>query len=370
VGVYMSSYYTVKCSKYVDYDKILKFNYENLKLNGNTKLDYINIKLEDVCYSNCEFKNMNFENNCFSNVIFINCKFINCRFIRGKINLRNFLEFNNCILDKIYINNCNFSSLYIKECSLYKVDFKNSFMKGCNFVRNSYDEVRFIDNCNLMDCIIKDMEGTMDIKFINEKSYTKLNYGSYIGKFNYKDMKKNNTCRNNKKSSNCICNCNYLNISFSYMDFGEQYLRNHVGGRYGRCFYQSKLAFHRTLKGRKKFYSSVANIVCGYGEKPYRSFMLSLIIILIFALLYMITGINCSSGVIGISGLAGDFSVKMLFKNIIYCIHFSLVTFSTVGYGDLLPYNMMGVILSSIEILIGIIMIGILTSTLVRKMTR
>jgi len=30
----------------------------------------------------------------------------------------------------------------------------------------------------------------------------------------------------------------------------------------------------------------------------------------------------------------------------------------------------MGVILSSIEILIGIIMIGILTSTLVRKMTR
>jgi len=108
----MSSDYGVKCSKYVDYDKILKFNYENLKLNGNTKLDYINIKLEDVCYSNCEFKNMNFENSCFSNVIFINCKFINCRFIRGKINLRNFLEFNNCILDKIYINNCIFH-LYI-----------------------------------------------------------------------------------------------------------------------------------------------------------------------------------------------------------------------------------------------------------------
>ena len=175
----MSSYHTMKCSKYVDYDKIIKFNYENLKLNGNIKL--YNIKLEDVCYSNCEFKNMNFENNCFSNVIFTNCKFMNCRFIRGKINLRNFLEFNNCILDKIYINNCNFSSLYIKECSLYKVDFKNSFMKGCNLVKNSYAEVRFIDDCNLMDCIIKDMEGTMDIKFINEKSYTKLNYGSYIG---------------------------------------------------------------------------------------------------------------------------------------------------------------------------------------------
>jgi len=366
----MSSNCIVKCSKCVDYDKIIKFNYKNLNFNGNTQQDYTDIKLEDVRYSNCEFRNISFKNNSFSNAIFISCKFINCKFIRGRISLRNFLEFNKCILENLYINNCDFSSLYIKECSLYKVDFKNSFMKGCNFIKNSYDEVRFIDDCNLMDCIIKEMEGTMDIKFINEKSYTKLNYGSYIGKFNYKDMKKNNGCINKKEHCNCICKANYLNISFSYMDFGGQYLRNHVRGRYGRCFYQSKLAFHRTLKGRKKFYSYVANIVCGYGEKPYRSFMLSLIIILVFALLYMITGISCASGIIGFRGLIDNFSVGMLLKNVIYCIHFSLVTFSTVGYGDLLPYNMSGIILTSIEIIMGIIMIGIWTSTLVRKMTR
>lgn len=366
----MSSNCIVKCSRCVDYDKIIKFNYKNLNFNGNTQQDYIDIKLEDVRYSDCEFRNISFKNNSFSNAIFISCKFINCKFIRGRISLRNFLEFNKCILENLYIDNCDFSSLYIKECSLYKVDFKNSFMKGCNFIKNSYDEVRFIDDCNLMDCIIKEMEGTMDIKFINEKSYTKLNYGSYIGKFNYKDMKKNNGCINKKEYCNCICKANYLNISFSYMDFGGQYLRNNVSGRYGRCFYQSKLAFHRTLKGRKKFYSYVANIVCGYGEKPYRSFMLSLIIILIFALLYMITGISCASGIIGFRGLIDNFSVEMLLKNVIYCIHFSLVTFSTVGYGDLLPYNMSGIILTSIEIIMGIIMIGIWTSTLVRKMTR
>ncbi|WP_346936213.1 ion channel [Clostridium sp.] len=366
----MSSNCIVKCSRCVDYDKIIKFNYKNLNFNGNTQQDYIDIKLEDVRYSDCEFRNISFKNNSFSNAIFISCKFINCKFIRGRISLRNFLEFNKCILENLYIDNCDFSSLYIKECSLYKVDFKNSFMKGCNFIKNSYDEVRFIDDCNLMDCIIKEMEGTMDIKFINEKSYTKLNYGSYIGKFNYKDMKKNNGCINKKEYCNCICKANYLNISFSYMDFGGQYLRNNVSGRYGRCFYQSKLAFHRTLKGRKKFYSYVANIVCGYGEKPYRSFMLSLIIILIFALLYMITGISCASGIIGFRGLIDNFSVGMLLKNVIYCIHFSLVTFSTVGYGDLLPYNMSGIILTSIEIIMGIIMIGIWTSTLVRKMTR
>lgn len=366
----MNSNYSAKCNKCMDYDEIIKFHYEDLSFDKSIQEDNTNIKLEDVGYNNCEFRNIDFKSNSFSNVIFINCKFINCRFIGGKINLRNFLEFNKCILENILINNCDFSSLYIRECSLCKVDFKNSFMKGCNFIKNSYDEVRFIDDCNLMDCIIKDMEGAMDIKFINEKSYTKLNYGSYIGKFNYKNIKKNHSFINRKEHCNCICKANYLNISFSYMDFGEQYLRNNVSGRYGRCFYQSKLAFHRTLRGRKKFYSYAANIVCGYGEIPYRSFMLSLIIILVFALLYMITGINCANGIIGFRGLEDNFSIMMLIKNIIYCIHFSLVTFSTVGYGDLLPYNMTGVILTSIEILLGIIMIGIWTSTLVRKMTR
>jgi hypothetical protein len=366
----MSSSYNVNCSKCMNYDKIIKFHYEGLNFHENTQPDDIDIKLEDVRYSNCEFRNIDFKNSIFSNVIFVSCKFIDCSFFSGKISLRNFLEFNECILENMLINSCDFSSLYIKGCSLYKVDFKNTFMKGCNFIKNSYNEVRFIDDCNLMDCIIKDMEGTMDIKFINEKSYTKLNYGSYIGKFNYKNMKKEQSYINKKEYCNCMSKANYLNIGFSYMDLGEQYLRNHVSGRYGRCFYQSKLAFHRTLKGRKKFYSYVAKIVCGYGEKPYRSFMLSLIIILIFAFLYMITGINCDSGIIGFRGLVDNFSVSMLIKNIIYCIHFSLVTFSTVGYGDLLPYNMTGVVLTSIEILMGIIMIGIWTSTLVRKMTR
>ncbi|MFR1709984.1 MAG: ion channel [Clostridium sp.] len=366
----MNSNYRDKCIKCMDYDKIIKSHYENLNFNENTKEENANIKLEDVVYNNCEFKNIDFKNSNFSNVVFINCRFINCRFIHGRISLRNFLEFNKCILDNMLINSCDFSSLYIRNCILYKVDFKDTFMKGCNFIKDSYDEVRFIDDCNLMDCIIKDVEGAMDIKFINEKSYTKLNYGSYIGKFNYKSMKKNHNCITENKYCNCADKANYLNISFSYMDFGEQFLRNHIGGRYGRCFYQSKLAFHKTLQGRKKFYSYVANIVCGYGEKPYRSFMLSLIIILIFAFLYMITGINCASGTIGLRELGDNFSIRILIENMIYCIHFSLVTFSTVGYGDLLPYNMAGVILTSIEILLGVIMVGIWTSTLVRKMTR
>ncbi len=366
----MNKYHIKKCSKSIDNDKIINRNLINLEWSNTLKMGENEIEFEDVRYTSCKFMNIDFYQINFDNVIFRNCIFENCNFIKGKISLMHFLKFQGCAMDNVHITNCEFESLYIKECKLYKVDFENSFMKGCNLIKNSYIQVRFIDDCNLMDCVIKDIFGFMDIRFINEKSYTKLNYSSYIGKFNYgKEGKCDFKC-NNMLDYGCKEKINYLNISFSYMDFAEQFLRNHISGKYGRCFYKSKSAFHKTLKGRRKVYSYIANIVCGYGERPYRSFLLSLIIILIFALLYMIIGIESSSGIIGIKTLQDNFSIKELLWNIIYCIHFSLVTFSTVGYGNLLPCNITGVILSSIEILIGIIMVGILTSTLVRKMTR
>lgn len=366
----MKKYYVKECNKCLDYDKIIKYDYKNLKCNHALNVEENRIKFEDARYIMCDFTNIDFHRIDFSNVIFLDCIFTDCNFIEGRISSRNFMEFQGCTMNNVSITSCKFESLYIRECKLYKVDFNSSFMKGCNLIRNSYSEVRFIDDCNLMDCIIRDICGLMDIRFINEKSYAKLNYGSYIGKFNYN---KEDVCNINCKDKDpygCKEKINYLNVSFSYMDFGEQYLRNHISGKYGRCFYESKSAFHRTLKGRRKFYSYVANMVCGYGEKPYRSLLLSLIIILIFALLYMITGIESSNGLIGIETLLDNFSIKTFMWTMINCIHFSLVTFSTVGYGNLLPHNITGVVLSSIEILIGIIMVGILTSTLVRKMTR
>ena len=50
-------------------------------------------------------------------------------------------------------------------------------------------------------------------------------------------------------------------------------------------------------------------------------------------------------------------------------LYFSLVTFTTVGYGDIIPVGV-SIILSSIEMILGVTMVGIWTATLARKITR
>ena len=320
-------------------------------------------KFIDSRFIHCEFIGVVFDKTQFYNVIFEDCVFRHCIFDGISINYLSFLQFLNCSFFNIIFKSCNMFSLHIKCSKLIKVDFMNTYMKGANFIANSYDEVKLIDNCNLMDSIIIETNQYMDISFINEHSYTKLNYGTYIGNFHYflnEDKHMVNTDMKNK----------YLKVSYSYMDFGEQFLRNHVSGKYGICFYQSRTAFHKTLKGKKKVRSLLANLICGYGEKPYRSIIVTIVMIFMFSLIYMFTGLKTPLGEIGYSHLRVEFTLDNLLITFLYSLYFSVATFSTVGYGDLVPCNIGGIFFSIVEIVLGITMVGIWTSTLVRKMTR
>ena len=84
----------------------------------------------------------------------------------------------------------------------------------------------------------------------------------------------------------------------------------------------------------------------------------------------MITGLKTPLGEIGYSYLKVDFTLNGLLSTFLYSLYFSVATFSTVGYGDLVPCNIWGILFSMVEIILGITMVGIWTSTLVRKMTR
>lgn len=311
-------------------------------------------------FKRCIFKTIDFHNVNFNTSIFENCTFENCNFINCIVQLKGGLKFYYCNFNRVNITQCKFKKLHIEETNLLQVVFKDTFMGGCILIRNSYEEVRFEENCNLMDAIIDDNYKAFDMRFSNEKSYTKLNYGTYIGRFNYRKFSKGDEEVEDKKKIS-------LSISNTYMELGGQFLRNNVSGKYGVCFYEGKRAFHRTLTGKRKVLSNIYDVVCGYGEKPSRTFVLSLGLIIIFAMLYMVTGLKTfSNEIISIKVISG----KEFMKLFIYSVYFSTVTFATVGYGDIMVVNAAGMVISIIEIIIGVFMIGVWTSTLVRKMTR
>ena len=88
------------------------------------------------------------------------------------------------------------------------------------------------------------------------------------------------------------------------------------------------------------------------------------------AIIYMFTGISIGDRLRNYN--LTSFSIlekKLIFVDFLESLYFSLVTFTTVGYGDIIPLGT-SIILSSIEMILGVTLVGIWTATLARKITR
>lgn len=101
----------------------------------------------------------------------------------------------------------------------------------------------------------------------------------------------------------------------------------------------------------KYLYSCIQNILWGYGERPVRIFGISLLTIFIFTLIYYYSP-NAS------------LDTRNDFLNSLY---YSMVTFTTVGYGDIIQPRGLLRILSGFEALFGLTFWGILIAGFTSK---
>jgi hypothetical protein len=100
-------------------------------------------------------------------------------------------------------------------------------------------------------------------------------------------------------------------------------------------------------------------ITSNYGESLGRWVIMCIVVILSFAFAYGRFG-TITSGV--------DSTDKSLrFYDYIY---FSIVTFTTLGYGDLHPIGLTGQILACAEVIFGVIMFGVLLSFVGSRLQR
>jgi hypothetical protein len=101
--------------------------------------------------------------------------------------------------------------------------------------------------------------------------------------------------------------------------------------------------------------SLVMNLLCGYGEKPYRIILAALSAILLFAAAYW------SFGTIEPACRAS----ALRWYDYIY---YSAITFTTVGYGDIIPKSgALSRLLAAAEAVCGVFVTGLFIFTLARK---
>ena len=308
-------------------EKIERLNIDKIKFNNrNIK----NKKITECIFSQCVFENIHFENcifeqsqkkQCiFEDCIFKNCTFTNC--IIGSSIFKNMQLIDN------YIINSNCRDTIIINSHVDKLIIKDSDMRNFKIINSVIIELEFKD-----EFITKlDEESLFDIVNVDKKNYKKLI-------------------------------TTYKNIKYELEI-------NHLVNQAGTYYYKQKEIEYKDSKGTEKLKLGIYWLLCGYGEKPTYALITSIEIIAIFAVFYMLIGIKVDGEIINYNiFLLGEITNKELIYGFMQAFYFSIVTFTTVGYGDITPIGF-SIALSGIEMLLGVTMVGVWTATLARKITR
>jgi hypothetical protein len=135
------------------------------------------------------------------------------------------------------------------------------------------------------------------------------------------------------------------------------------------CFIQKELTMRRMQMKRfstQRITSKVVDLFCGYGEEPLRIVGLSICMIILCAFIYSITGLNYQGELQVFSTGATLYENLNLFMS---CLYYSVVTFTTLGYGDFTPIGISRAV-AAFEAFSGSFTIALFVVVFVKKMTR
>jgi uncharacterized protein YjbI with pentapeptide repeats len=116
----------------------------------------------------------------------------------------------------------------------------------------------------------------------------------------------------------------------------------------------------------QRFFSKLVDIFCGYGEAPLRIIGISIVLIICCAFIYMFTGLNFAGE---IQTLEADLSFEQNSEIFFSSLYYSVVTFTTLGYGDYTPVGISRAV-AAFEAFTGSFTIALFVVVFVKKMTR
>ena len=330
--------------------------------NAQSSADYLQVS--GVKFYYCEFQNCSFSNITFRDCIFAGCSFKECYSMGRGIMFEN-CSFMKCIPGKNSIDDmaavfeaCELSAVF-HGCDMTGVMCFNTHFYSTRFIEvNLYDAVFLDCGFDIVRICDSDLRSAKlinpkvnDFSFEDDNRTTKVNENTFLGIVNFS--------RKEKMEINSTAE--------AYRSLSRLFEKNDVVENSSEYFYLFKKTEMYRLTGLSRIKSFLSHIICGYGERPSFSLICAVVLVLVCGTLYMFMGVSYNNEVI--SFLPGRDGVIPPLGNLAYWYHFSLVTFTTVGYGNVTPVGG-SVIVSGTEMVLGVILTGIWVSTLVRKMTR
>lgn len=330
--------------------------------------DFIEIINTDIIcsvFNNCTFGNIKFKECSFIGCIFNKCDFEsggvifeNCTFYKEesekKPSLNRFdnfsCEFNDC---KIYakFDGCTLSYLIFDKCLIHNTFFLLSDNSNFIIVNSELNKVR-IEDCDLSGSKIINTY-IIDLDF-TDKMKTKLDEKTFVDKFKLRKKDRDE----------------YEGVYMTYETVADKFQENSLTNNFGEYYYLAKKTERSVLDFFPRVGSYLYWATCGYGERPLNSIVFSLVMMVVFGVLYSIFGIEIDDTNTIIFLLKYNiYNYKEIFDCLKEGIILSINLFSGVGANESIPVNLSEII-ASFEIVFGVIMMGIGTGAVVRKLIR
>ncbi len=136
----------------------------------------------------------------------------------------------------------------------------------------------------------------------------------------------------------------------------------------GHFFYEEMLMrrYQMPKYSYPRAISKLVDVFCGYGEKPLRVILFSLSFILVCGFAYFSLGILDGGQMVEFHS---EQSIVENFMALFKALYFSVVTFTTLGYGDLVPIGFSRMV-AAIEAFAGSFTLALFVVVFVKKMTR
>ena len=218
-----------------------------------------------------------------------------------------------------------------------------------------------IFNCDLKKIIIidTDLSGAKivnsyieDLEF-RDKYKSKLDEKTFIDKI--KLRKKNRD--------------EYEGIYTVYENIADKFKENNLVNNFGEYYFLCRKTQRKVLKSIPRIMSFLGLVTCGYGERPLYAAYFSLFVIFVFSILYLIFGIKVDEQIVRYSFLENGHTFREFLRDYNESLNLSVGMFAAVGLNEAQPAPI-SYMLSNIEMLLGVLMMGIGTGALVKKIVR
>ena len=259
-------------------------------------------------------------------------------------------------LNKVNLKNINLINAIMKNTSLSRANLTNASLYGINLSGSNLFKTNFenanLNNANLENCNL------LGANFTNTK-LRNIKWGK-----NYKVINELEAEEAYKKGDFELANKKYREAEDIYRNIKISMQSQTLGNDTGEFFIREMTVKRKQLNkfSLRRLGSKIIEVTTGYGEKLSNIAFTILSIIIVCMVLYGIEGVSYQDKILGF--FSDDFSMLSTIGNLFY---FSVVVYSTVGFGEMVPIGPLGKSVVIFEGIIGGLVLAILIIALYKK---